>query len=239
MLKNHEKWLTGKKGTKANLEEVDLRGVDLTRADLREANLRGADLWRANLWRADLWGANLREANLRGADLWEANLWEANLRGANLWEANLWRANLKEADLTGADLRGADLTGADLTGANLRDIRINYLTVGIHPAPEGDLIGWGKKNGHIVKLLIPKEARRSCATTRKYRAEYAICLEIEGADEVKVENYYATAIYRSGEKVVAHEWCEDRWQECAGGIHFFLTREEAENWVDSKEVNHD
>ena len=23
-------------------------------------------------------------------------------------------------------------------------------------------------------------------------------------------------------------FCEDRWQECASGIHFYLTREEAE-----------
>jgi len=179
---------------------------------------------KANFRRADLWGANLRGVNLIGADLREANLRDADLRGAIL----------EKADLRDADLRGADLRGADLREAKLENVKMNYLTVGLQPAPQGDLIGWGKKNGHIVKLLIPKEARRSCATTRKYRAEYAICLEIEGADEVIVKNRYATAVYRPSEKVVAHEWCEDRWEECAPGIHFFLTREEAEQWQNVK-----
>jgi len=221
ILEDHKKWLKESGGSRANL---------------REANLWGANLWGANLREADLWRANLRGANLGRANLREADLWGANLRGANLREADLWGANLRGANLRGANLREADLWGANLRGANLTNIKIDYLTIGIHPAPEGELIGWGKKfdkntnRSYIVKLLIPKEACRSCATTRKFRAEYAICLEIEGTNEVIVKNKWGETIYKPGERVFPHEWCEDRWQECAGGIHFFLTREEAEQW---------
>ena len=190
------------------LKTVD--AISLQKANLGEANLGGADLW--------------------GADLQGAVLREADLRGANLQEANLQGAVLRDVDLREADLGGADLREANLGGANLGGIKTNYLTVGIHPAPEGDLIGWGKKDGKIVKLLIPSEARRSCATTRKFRAEFALCLEVEGAEIAIVENRWGITEYKPGHWVRPHEWDEDRWNECSGGIHFFLSREEAEDW---------
>ena len=129
-----------------------------------------------------------------------------------------------------ANLSWADLSWADLSGADLDSIVYDYNSIGIHPAPEGDLIGWGKKSGNIVKMLIPAEAKRSCATTRKHRAEFVKVLKVYGADEAIVKNKYGTTIYKPGEIVRCHEWDDNRWNECSGGIHFFLTREEAEQW---------
>ena len=59
ILDDHEKWLRGEGGKRANLRY----------ADLRYADLRGADLLGADLRDANLRGANLRGADLRGADL--------------------------------------------------------------------------------------------------------------------------------------------------------------------------
>ena len=193
----HANWLAGKGGACANLSGADLSGADLRGADLSGADLRGADL---------------RRADLSGADL----------SGADLWCADLSGANLQRADLSGADLRGADLRCADLTNS-----KSNYLTCGIHSAPEGELIGWKKlKNGTIAKLLIPREARRSCATTRKHRAEWVVVLEGEG------ETNYKSLItkYAPGQTIKPDSWDADRWHECSHGIHFFLTRQEAEVW---------
>jgi hypothetical protein len=53
----------------ANLSEINLSGADLTAACLSNANLTGADLSGANLSLADLSGANLGEANLTEACL--------------------------------------------------------------------------------------------------------------------------------------------------------------------------
>ena len=144
--------------------------------------------------------------------------------------ANLREANLHEANLYGANLYGADLYGADLRGADLQDVQYDYTTIGIHPAPEGELVVWGKKGGTLVKMLVPADAKRSCATTRKHRAEYVEVLEVIGAEEAVVINGFGTTVYRPGEIARAHDWDDDRWNECAPGIHFFLTREEAENW---------
>ncbi len=232
-----------KKNKRANLYGADLCGADLCGAnlcgaDLRGAYLREADLREASLREANLRGAYLREANLRGAslrgaDLCGANLCGANLRGAYLREANLRGADLREADLRVANLCGADLREANLCGADLNGIKTNYLTIGIHPAPEGKLIGWGKKSKHIVKMEIPEDSPRSCATTRKFRCYFADVLEIDGKTTGKIEhswNGIDIIVYEVGQRVYSGSWDAHRWNECSHGIHFFLTREEAEAW---------
>jgi len=180
--------------------------------DLRGANLRGADLR----------GANLRGANLRWANLSGANLSGANLSGADLYRANLSGANLRGADLSDANLRWAGLYGAK----DIPEIAKAQTLI----TPDGDIIGWKKcQSGVIVKLLIPSSAKRHNATGRKCRAEYADVLEVIGA-EVGISKHDGMTEYRVGQRVTCDKWGEDRFEECSGGIHFFITRIEAENY---------
>jgi hypothetical protein len=185
---------------------------------------------------ADLYGADLRGANLRGANLYGADLRWANLRGANLYGADLYGADLREADLYGADLRGANLRGAnlygaDLYGADLRGAKNAELAVAItRILPDGDLVGWKKcQNGVIVKVLVPASAKRSHAFGRKCRAEYVTVTEVINA-EVGISTHDGLTEYKVGARVTCDEWCEDFTRECAGGIHFFITRIEAESY---------
>ncbi len=179
--------------------------------------------------RANLMGADLMGANLAGADLARADLAGANLAEADLTGAYLAGANLAEADLTGAYIARAYLTGADLTGANLAGAKGSKLTIArTRILPEGSLIGWKKcQGGVIVKLRIPEEAKRSHAFGRKCRAEYADVLEVIGV-EVGISSHDSKAEYRAGERVTCDKWSDDWQEECAGGIHFYITREEAE-----------
>ena len=158
-------------------------------------------------------------ADLRGADLSETNLYGANLSGADLRGADL-----SETNLYGADLRGANLSGADLEGTS--GIKGTYI------APEtGSFTAWKKcQNGVIVKLRIPAKARRSNATGRKCRADFVKVLQVFGAEEGRSTHDNGKTVYRKGETVHCDTWCEDRWTECGGGIHFFMTREEAESY---------
>jgi hypothetical protein len=148
--------------------------------------------------------------------------------GANLRGANLCGADLRDADLCDANLCGANLRGANLCGAKNADLVVARTTI----LPEGNLIGWKKcESGVIVKLLIPSDAKRSSASGRKCRAERAKVLEIVGSD-IAFSTGDARQIlkYVVGETVCCVEpFCEDRWQECASGIHFYITRIEAEN----------
>ena len=172
-------------------------------------------------------GADLRDANLSDADLSDADLSDADLRDADLSDADL-----RDADLRGANLRGADLSGADLRDANLRGAKnipaIVAATTRI--AADGDIVGWKKAGGKIVKLLIPSAAKRSNATGRKCRAEFVKVQEVEGGGVAVTDHYGPETKYREDEIVWADEWDDDRWNECSHGIHFFITREEAEAW---------
>ena len=170
--------------------------------------------------------ANLVGADLAGADLTGADLAGANLAGAYLARADLTGADLARANLVGANLVGANLARADLAGAKGAELAIARTRI----LPEGDLIGWKRcENGVIVKLRIPEDARRSHAFGRKCRAEFVDVLEVIGA-EVGISIHDGKTEYRVGQRVTCNEWCDDWQQECAGGIHFFITRLEAENY---------
>ena len=200
------------------------RGADLRDADLCGADLRGSNLRCANLCDADLCDANLCGAYLRGANLYGADLCDANLRDANLRDANLRDANLCDADLRGANLYGADLRGTDLRGA-----KGCYLSC----PTEGSFIGWKKASGHIVKLRIPEDARRSSATGHKCRCDKAYVMEIQNMDGTKAtedtvrSDHDKNFVYTVGATVEVPDFDDNRWSECAPGIHFFIDRREA------------
>ena len=83
----------------------------------------------------------------------------------------------------------------------------------------------------IIKLRIPAKAKRSSATSRKCRAEYAkvIWIEENWKKIDKLENNdHAKTIYVAWEYVYPDTRDEDRRNECSNWIHFFLTRWEAE-----------
>ena len=218
----------------AYLRGANLRGADLRGADLRDADLCGAYLCGAYLCDADLCGAYLRDADLcgaylYGADLRGADLRDANLRDANLRDADLRGANLCDADLRGANLRDADLRGADLRDANLCDAKGCYLSC----PTEGSFIGWKKASGHIVKLRIPEDARRSSATGHKCRCDKAYVMEIQNMDGTKATEDTVRAdhdknfVYTVGATVEVPDFDDNRWSECAPGIHFFIDRRAA------------
>jgi hypothetical protein len=172
-------------------------------------------------------------ADLRGADLCGANLRGANLYGADLCGANLRDANLRGANLRGANLRGADLRGADLFGAVGITFKI-YAQFRSCP-PSGDFIAWKKGgDGELIKLKIPWFSRRVNAIgSRKCRSEIAIVLEIEkNGKPIKScrSGHDRDTIYEVGKHVCCDKYDASWYEECSGGIHFFMTRQEAEEY---------
>lgn len=164
------------------------------------------------------WAVKAR-ANLAGASLSGAYLADAYLAGANFA-----RASLSGANLAGATLADANLAGATLAGAKNADLAIARTRI----LPDGDIIGWKKcRDDVIVKLRIPEDSPRSHAFGRKCRAKFADVLEIFGADKA-VSSHDPKFTYTAGERVEALNW-SDKWEEeCAGGVHFYISRLEAE-----------
>ena len=147
-------------------------------------------------------------------------------------EDNTVEKTLLKAIENSADLRYANLSSADLRSADLRSaLNSEYSIAVTRIVSDGDIIGWKKcRDGILVKLLIPKEAKRNNATGRKCRAEYADILEIFGATQA-VSQHDKSVIYEVGKRVMpTTPYDEDFLNECSSGIHFFITRLEAENY---------
>ena len=248
--------LSGKDLSGANLSGANIRNVRLWKANLSGTNLSMAysfmaDFTQANLKNADLSGAYLHNARFHDAYLCDADLDDADCRNAHFDSAMLTGASLRRADLRGAaftianlleaDIKDAALAGADFRGA----FNVPYIPFA---CPEtGEFIAWKKcidYNGCrnnpwrwrqiIVKLLIPADAKRSSATGRKCRADKAKVLAFETlfgdpVDATEVQSMHDLRFsYRIGETVTPlTPFYEDRFEECASGIHFFMNRQEA------------
>ena len=114
-------------------------------------------------------------------------------------------------------------------GADLRGAKGCYLSC----PTEGSFIGWKKASGHIVKLRIPEDARRSSATGDKCRCDKAYVMEIQNMEGTRAtvdtvrSNYDPNFVYTVGATVEVSDFDDNRWSECAQGIHFFIDRRAA------------
>ena len=176
--------------------------------------------------------ADLRYANLYNANLYNADLRYADLRYADLRYAYLSNANLSNANLSYADLSNANLSNADLSNAKLDE-------------KEKTRCGWlVKEEFHaykicrddlIVELIIPKGSivfsinNSKCRTNR---AKVVSITDIDGKVTYKeaVSKQDENFIYKVGVELEIEDFNLMYNVECAEGIHFFRTREEAVNY---------
>lgn len=139
---------------------------------------------------------------------------------------------LRQAGYDGveADLRGANLRGATHVETAIVDNHTLFFSM---QCPEsGSYTGFKKAGGLIVQLEIPADALRSSATSRKCRASKAFVVSITDMDGNpagdRVESDYDKSfVYTVGEFIEVKDFDTDRWNECAPGIHHYITRAEA------------
>ncbi len=256
ILENHLKWLKHEDGgecadlSNANLCGVNLCGACLINANLCGACLSGADLSKANLRDANLYDADLRDANLYGADLSGTNLRQANLKfayldGVNLKDANLYGADLFAADLskavlTGANLKQANLSDSVLIGANLTGSYMDTANLSWAVLDKGEQYRLGmiltepikgyKKTaeGNIIELEIPEGAIVFSINNCECRANKATVTKCEGIQHSWFDPGFE---YKEGNTINIKEFNLQYNMECAEGIHFFRTKEEAEKYT--------
>ena len=233
--------------TKAILDDAQMSGVHLTHSCLEEASMQFAILQGSILWDSKFKGANLKGAILTAAELCDCVFESACLDGAELYLANLDYASFKKASLRGARLDSvrwsyyADFTEADVTGADFIDCPLDAESftgaIGFHPhmrcPEEGSFIAWKKcRDDRIVKLLILENAKRTGASVYTCRASEAVVLDIWDQGNETCEDAVSGSdedfVYRKGETVTPREDFDSDLLTDGSGIHFFLTRTEAE-----------
>lgn len=85
------------------------------------------------------------------------------------------------------------------------------------------------RDDKIATLKLVKGQKFIAAKYEKCRTDRAIVVDISDNEETGVSSHDPSFVYKFGEEVVA-DYYDETFQECTGGIHFFLTREEAERW---------
>lgn len=130
------------------------------------------------------------------------------------------------------DCGGWENMRANLSGAK----NVPYIPMACPDS--GTFTAWKKAGEKIVKLLVPEDAKRSSTHGRKCRCDKAIVLAIENIDGTDsglssvASNYAPKFLYTVGETVTVPNFCENRFLECAAGIHFFINRQEAVEYND-------
>lgn len=231
VLENHQHWLRKDCKGWENMRAV-LDGENLDRLNLKMATLDGASFRKTSLYKACLDGASIRWALLDEAILDNASLHLAKLDGTVFDNASLNGASFDWASLRGASLKGVSFNGISLKGAHLDGVK-NLPFIPFACPDTGAFIGWKKLQRKIIKLEIPTDAKRCSATSEKCRCDKAKVLEIQNlngtiANITEISsNYDKNFIYKVGEIVSVKNFCDDRWQECSEGIHFFVNRQSA------------
>jgi hypothetical protein len=214
IIDRHQHWF------KNDCDGLEYMCVDLSYADLSYADLNYTDLSYANLC-----GANLSYANLSYADLSYADLNYTDLCGANLSYANLSYADLSYADLNYTDLSYAILCDANLYGA--RGKLIEYRKGKIL---RESIIGYKKcRDDVIVTLEIPRGAIVFSINGNMCRTNKAKVINIDGAD--RAYSIYNNMSYYVGDEFTIYNFNCIYNTGGATGIHFFMTRTEAENYL--------
>lgn len=215
---------------RAENEQLSLKNQQLADLDLSGWDLHGIDF----SW-AELSGTKLDGANLDGSVLDNAMMNHCSLRGATLRRASMQGANLRWSDLTGLHIEGANLWRSVFEYAVMENITDDEDTRFFRMfCPEtGAFLAYKKCfNDRLVQLLVPADARRVSAACNACRCDRAKVLTIKSFD---YEEQFTEAwslvdenfCYRVGEWVEAKNYNPDRWMESTGGIHFWMSREEA------------
>ena len=222
------------------LEEILERHLHWLNRDCENWESMQADLHDADLHDANMSYANLRGAYMRGADMSGTNMSYANMSGTNMSYADMSGTNMSYANMSGAYMRGADMRGADMSGTNMRcadmhDANMSYANMrGVDRLRKGiklsePIIGWKKcKNDVLVKLEIPRGAIVFSINNNKCRTDKAKVLEIIGSDRAYSNHKFFS--YYVGDVIEIFNFNCEYNVERAKGIHFFKTREEAENY---------
>ena len=166
------------------------------------------------------------------ADLSYDNLAYAKLSGAILRRANLDGVNFSYSDLSGANLSGADLINSELEYADLTDTILDEKEQCRKGIVLTESIAGYKKayEDKIITLKIPVGAKVFSINNNKRRTNKVKVIDMQGETELSSihDNDFK---YHVGDEIEITDFDERYNVECSTGIHFFLTREEAEKYI--------
>ena len=249
--------LNGAKINNAHFNKAYMRCATLTGAEISHSSFEGANLNEASLMNAvisytRMEGTRMVRAVITDVSLYVvlmggADLGGASFEGSKLGSVNMRMANIQSANFTSSCItesccfEHAHLTNATFTSASIsKDTSFDFAD--LHRCEfDGDeknrlgrildrpVTGYKKsREGDIVTLEIPKGAIVFSINNSKCRTNRAKVTDTDGKPELS-SIFDKEFKYRVGDEIAPTGGFELMYNvECAPGIHFFLTREEAE-----------
>lgn len=204
-----------------SFKHMDLTGLDLSYIDFTLSSFQNVKLDKVNFQ-----NSIVENVLFDGCPLHGANFKNATMKTASFRYCDMRKCNIQDADLYGAVLEYAKLDGI-YSNENTKWFRLRCPEVGA-------FLGYKKCiNDRMVQLLIPSDAKRSSATLPSCRCSKAKVLTIKSFDfKENFDEAWSLVdedfIYRKGEWVEVKNFNEDRWMDSTTGIHFWMSREEAQ-----------
>lgn len=237
-----------------------LRYFDFSRASFSNCCFKGIDLHETIFERACIFNCSFEDANLMDAKFRDAHIRKTSFHSSFLFGADFRSVTFSDCDFTESRVSETTCwqnSDFNCMEESSKYPHIPYVCPeeGSFIAWKKCVIRpehweWNHKPSFddwcrcIVKLMIPEHAKRSSGTGRKCRASEAVVLQIQKLngeiledEHVKYDGLVSSIfdldfLYRVGKTVKPRQgFVNDRWTECAPGIHFFVSRGEA--------VNHD
>lgn len=228
------------------IEEAVKQGISLKNAYLSHCDLSNLVLNNVNLSHADLSFCNLQNIKLTNVDLQRSTLLYSDLSNGILDNVNLSYAVLANTICSMATFERVNFYYSNCHYASMADSKfIDVKGVNDQCPKEGSFIGWKKcfdrnnKTFCVVKLEIPADAKRCSGTTNKCRCSKAKVLEIQNLDGTIADTtvvcssfYNSNIVHYKINEIIYPNWFDDYfWNECSNGIHFFMNRDEAINYL--------
>lgn len=224
--------------------KCDFRYAFIFSSQARESYLKECDFYLSSFERNFIKESTFEKTDLSYSDMEftiyfhcdfiNCNFNQAYMRMTNLTESSFEKCKINPKDAIGTNFAFTKLDAQNEIQINRYDETTTFLNL---QCPEkGGYTAFKAAHGFIVKLYIPADALRSSATSRKCRASKAKVVSITTTDgrthlEEVQSDYDPNFVYRVGETVEVKDFDTNRWNECSTGIHHFLTRKEAENYM--------
>ena len=240
LLDNHELWLKNPSNDKNRL--------DLENYDLSFLEIKNRDLSKALFSNCNMSGMKIRNCDLSSTGFFDNKMNGIMFYICNFNTTKIYSTDLSEGLFIDCTLTNVQLTNANLSRVEIKDCKLDNIIANpftsfynLQCPEEGSFIGFKKAYINttpvIVKLQITEDSLRSSSTSRKCRCSKAKVLSISYLNGTECpegtmacSQYDNDFIYKIGEILEVEDFEKDRWEECAKGIHFFITREEAVNY---------
>lgn len=256
IVSKHQAWLKNKpKGKCAHFKDVsisrfELKNVDLSHATFDNVSMRyvcvdNVKFDSVDFLECDLHDTSFTDCTFKNADLGKNDFEDGDFTDCDFTDTVVNNTNFQDVYFTNVNFAGTHAHGTDFRNAvfnncKLDTLRYDECTAGFAMAcPETGAFTAYKKarlynhDNCVVKLEVPADALRSSATTRKCRVSKAKVVAIYDMSGNSIQknaysNHAKNFVYRIGKMVEVKNFDKNRWNECAPGIHCFITKREAE-----------